>query len=226
VVLVHGGFWRAQYSKTLMNRLAASVAGEGWAAWNIEYRRLGPLGGGGGWPVTFADVAAAIEQLRQVPGIDLDRVFTCGHSAGGHLALWAAARHRLPSGAPGAGPKVAVRAAVSLAGVVDLDRAARLGLGRGVTERLLGGPPELFPERFAQASPAALLPFGVPQVLVHGLDDTTVPAELSADYQRRANAAGDDATYYPLPGVTHREVIDPRSPAWQVVLNHLRPLTQ
>jgi acetyl esterase/lipase len=102
VVLIHGGFWRAQYTKTLMNRLARAVARRGWAAWNIEYRRVGALGGGGGWPATFQDVADAIDHVaRRSPPSIAGRVVTCGHSAGGTLALWAAGRGRLPDGAPG-----------------------------------------------------------------------------------------------------------------------------
>ena len=120
VVLLHGGFWRGRYTKFLMRRLAAAATAQGWAAWNVEYRRVGPGGGGGGWPDTLSDVGAAIDRLAEVDGVDLDKVVTCGHSAGGQLALWAAARRA---------PAVGVRAAVSLAGVVDLEAAADLGLG-------------------------------------------------------------------------------------------------
>src|SRR5580698_8684810 len=83
VVLIHGGFWRAQFTKALMSRLARAAVDRGWAAWNIEYRRLGPLGGGGGWPATFEDVAAAVDAVATFSGIDRDKVVTCGHSAGG-----------------------------------------------------------------------------------------------------------------------------------------------
>ncbi len=104
-VLLHGGFWRIGFNRTLMNPLALDLLGRGWAVWNVEYRRLGiGWGGGGGWPATFADVGAGIDalaDLRDAP-LDLGRVFAIGHSAGGHLALWAAARPGLPAGAPGA----------------------------------------------------------------------------------------------------------------------------
>jgi acetyl esterase/lipase len=106
-----------------MNKLAKAVVPRGWAAWNIEYRRVGIGGGGGGWPETFVDVAAAINHLTLIDGIDTHRVVTCGHSAGGHLALWAAARHRLPVGVPGSDVTVTVQGAVSLAGVGDLREA-------------------------------------------------------------------------------------------------------
>jgi acetyl esterase/lipase len=224
VVLLHGGFWRSMYTKMLMRGLAAAVVERGWAAWNVEYRRLGPLGGGGGWPATFADVAAAVDHLAVVDGVDLARVATCGHSAGGQLALWAAARGRLPAEAPGASPRVAVKVAVSLAGVVDLHRAAALGLGGGAVELLLGGRPEDVADRYAVASPAARLPHGVPQVLVHGSTDTVVPPSMSEGYQRDAVRLGDDAVYVPLDGVGHREVIARDGRAWQETARHLERL--
>ena len=107
-VLLHGGFWRVGFNRTLMNPLALDLLGRGWAVWNLEYRRLGiGWGGGGGWPETFADVAAGIDalaDLRAAP-LDLARVFAIGHSAGGQLALWSGARPGLPAGAPGAAPR-------------------------------------------------------------------------------------------------------------------------
>jgi acetyl esterase/lipase len=215
VVLIHGGYWRAPHTKRLMRPLSKAISDEGWAVWNIEYRRTGRFGGGGGWPATFLDVAAAVDALARVPGIDLGRIVTCGHSAGGQLALWAAGRHRLPAGAPGAAPRLSVRAAVSLAGVVDLRRAAALGLGAGAVPTLLGGDPGSYPDRYAIASPAALLPLGVGQALIHGRDDETVPCSLSEDYCTAALAAGDtDVTFLAPPAVDHMAIIDPHSPAW------------
>ena len=221
VVLFHGGFWKGPYTKRLMNRLAADVSQRGWAAFNVEYRRVGPLGGGGGWPATFSDVAAAIEALGTVPGLDLGRVVTCGHSAGGHLALWGAGRHRLPTNSPGAAVEVRPLAAISLAGVVDLVEAAGAGLGGGAVAALLGGAPEVLVERYRAASPAAMVPLGLPQLLVHGLADTTVPASMSERYATRAAAAGDDASYVPLPGVGHMDMIDPAGAGWRTAAGHL-----
>ncbi len=222
VVLIHGGFWKAPYTKRLMNRLAASIVANGWVAYNVEYRRVGRLGGGGGWPATFEDVSAAIDRLADIDDIDPDQIVTCGHSAGGALALWAGARWKLPAGVPGHAPRIRVRAAVSLAGVVDLDRAATLGLGKGAVAALLGGDHDEHPDRYRYASPAALLPLDIPQVLVHGLDDTTVAASMSADYVRSASASGDDAVYVPLAGLRHVEMINPSSEAWKAVLHSLR----
>ena len=132
VVLLHGGFWRARWDRTLMTPLAIDLAARGIAAWNVEYRRVGQ--DGGGWPGTLNDAAAAIDHLTTVHEVDAHRVVSCGHSAGGHLALWLAARRRLTAGAPGAQPSVRPVAAVSLAGVCDLERAWRDRLGDGAVE--------------------------------------------------------------------------------------------
>jgi acetyl esterase/lipase len=215
VVLIHGGFWRPPFTKALMGRLARAVTARGWAAWNIEYRRVGPFGGGGGWPQTFADIAAAVDHVASFPGVDIGRVVTCGHSAGGTLALWAAGRHRLPVEAPGSSVKVAVSTAISLAGVVDLAAADASGVGGDAVATLLGGSRDQVPDRYALASPAALVPLGVPQILIHGLADTVVPPSMSESYGKRAREAGDDVRYLALPGVGHREVIDARGPAWE-----------
>jgi acetyl esterase/lipase len=224
VVVVHGGFWRAPYTKVLTRRLAHAVASRGWAAWNVEYARVGPLGGGGGWPTTLTDVAAAVDSLADHDGIDLDRVVACGHSAGGHLALWLAARPRLGADDPGAAPRVPVCGAVALAGMGDLTDAARRGLGGGAVDAFLGGTPAAVADRYRVASPVEHLPLGVPQVLVHGLADTVVPPEMSSEYVDTARAAGDDATYVALAGVGHRAVAAPRGPAWDAVAGHLTRL--
>jgi acetyl esterase/lipase len=205
VVLVHGGFWRNRWDRTTTTPLARKLAARGLLAWNVEYRRVGQ--DGGGWPGTFLDVAAAVDHLAGVPEADVERVVAVGHSAGGHLALWLAARPRLPAGAPGAGPRVRARGAVSLAGVCDLERGAEDGLGGGAVAELLGGAPGERPDRYAAASPAALLPLGVPQVLVHGGRDTIVPPGQSRDYARAATAAGDRVELIELPEADHFVVI-------------------
>jgi acetyl esterase/lipase len=221
VVLVHGGFWRGLYGKPLMNKLAEAVTKRGWAAWNVEYRRVGAFGGGGGWPETFADVATAIDHVAQLQGVDPDRVATLGHSAGGHLALWAAGRGRIEPGYPGAVIEVPLRGAIALAGVVDLAQGARSGLGAGAVTDLMGGTPDQYPDRYRNGSPAELLPLGVPQALLHGLIDAAVPASMSEDYQHRASAVGDDVTYVPLDGLDHRAMIDPATLAWPAAAEHL-----
>ncbi len=113
---------------------------------------------------------------------------------------------------------------MALAGVVDLELGVEMGLGGGAVKAFLGGPPEQWPERYRAASPAALLPLGIPQVLVHGLADTVVPPEMSARYQRAAVAAGDNALYVPVASAGHRDVIDPASAAWAIAAEHLEDL--
>jgi len=208
VLLLHGGYWRGIYSYRLMRPLARALVERGFAVWNVEYRRVGLGGGRGGWPQTFEDVASAADFLTGIAEVDASRLASCGHSAGGHLALWLAGRHRLPEGAPGARPDQLLSAAISLAGVSDLERLGDFGLGTESVDRLLGGTIGEFPERFAAASPAALLPLGLPQLLAHGLLDSTVPPAMSEAYARRAGALGDDATYLPLTGLNHRQLIE------------------
>jgi acetyl esterase/lipase len=208
VVLIHGGFWHQHFTKRLMHRLARAVAGQGWIAYNIEYRRVGPFGGGG-WPQTFEDVSDAIDALDRVEGVDRRRVATCGHSAGGQLALWAAsARSTGDSGRPS--PSVDVCAAVSLAGVVDLAVAARQHVGRGAVESLMGGDPDEVPDRYGLGCPTSLLPAGKPQLLLHGVPDRSVPPSLSEHYAERAASLGDPVRFVPLPGVGHLDMISGR----------------
>jgi acetyl esterase/lipase len=209
-VVLHGGFWRERYDRSLMDALCADLAGRGWAAWNLEYRRIG--GGRGGWPSTFDDVAAGIDFLGNLrtagAPIDVRRVVAIGHSAGGHLALWAATRER---------PVVPVTAAVGQAAVCDLARGSRLGLSGGAVDELMGGPPDRVPERYAAGSPIERLPLGVPTLLVHGVRDDTVPVELSRDLQAAAAAAGDRCELVVLKDDGHYEHIDPATTAWGTV---------
>jgi acetyl esterase/lipase len=218
VVVLHGGFWRSGYGAELGTPLAADLANSGITAWNVEYRRLG---NGGGWPATFSDVAAAVDALagpvneRAGGQVDLDRVVTLGHSAGGHLAAWLAGRPKLPPDAPGAAPRVKVSGVVSQAGVLDLVAADAAGLGGRSATALLGGSAEQWPDRYRLASPAALLPLGVPVVCVHGDADHNVPLSQSQGFTRAAVAAGDRAELVTLAGVDHFALIDPESDAWR-----------
>jgi acetyl esterase/lipase len=218
VVVVHGGFWRQSYGLELGRPPAVDLADAGYAVWNVEYRRVG---GGGGWPATFTDVAAAVDHLAG-PGqaaaggrLDLDRVVAVGHSAGGHLAAWLAARPGLPPGAPGASPRVRLRGAVSQAGVLDLVDAAERRVGSDAVADLLGGGPAEVPDRYALASPAARVPIGVPVVCVHGTEDRNVPVRQSERFVAVARAAGDPAELVVLVGVEHFAVIDTSTGAWR-----------
>ena len=200
-----------------MTPLAADLARHGFAAWNVEYRRVGQEGGG--WPGTLEDVAAAVDRLAEVEDVDAGRVATCGHSAGGHLALWLAGRHRVPEGMPGATPRVHPIAAVSQAGVCDLERAWRDGLGRGAVGELLG-PLDAGLERCAAASPAALAPLGVPQLLVHGDADDIVPISQSRDHA----SLDPDAELIEIAGADHFDVMDSEHAAWSTTVDRLRVL--
>jgi acetyl esterase/lipase len=211
VALLHGGFWRDAYGADLMTPLADDLVGRGWAAANVEYRRIGQLAPG--FPSLLADVAAGLDALAGRDG----PLVTVGHSAGGQLSLWAAGRAGLPHDAPGASPRARVTHAVAQAGVLDLVDAAHAGLGRGAVQLLLGGEPSAVPERYALASPHARLPLGVPQLLVHGDRDEHVPASLSEGYATAAAAAADPVELVVLPGVGHFEHLDPSSDAWRTV---------
>ena len=207
VVLIHGGCWRVRYDRHLMDDLAADLGARGWAAWNVEYRRVGPRAGGG-WPATFDDVAAAIDHLAALDApLDLRRVAAVGHSAGGHLALWAAGRKDA---------RVPLTAAVGQAAVSDLDSAAATGVCGGMVEQLLGGSPEGVPDRYREASPARRLPLAIPVLLVHGGRDDTVPAAMS---RRFAAEACCDLVELEADG--HFEHIEPGTRAWATVVGWL-----
>jgi acetyl esterase/lipase len=210
VVVLHGGFWRERWDRTTTTPVACDLALRGLVAWNVEYRRVGQ--DGGGWRGTLDDVAAAVDALAAVEEADLERVVALGHSAGAHLALWLAAR---------TDARVRVRAAIALAGVADLVAAARDGLGDGAVVEFLGGSPDDVPERYAAASPAALLPLRVPQLLVHGAADPVVPLRQSVDYAKAARSAGDVAEVVEVAGAGHFDVIDPGHTAWAVVAERL-----
>lgn len=224
VILIHGGFWRNGYDLTLMSGLAQDLARRGFAAWNIEFRRVGDAGGG--WPGTMLDVSQAADYLLELGAqypLDMDNIVSMGHSAGGQLAFWLAARHRIPPDSELAPPHTpfALAGAISQAGAVDLEMSWRMNLGRGAAAELLGGGSDEFPDRYAAASPAALLPLGISQVIVHGTADDHVPIAMSEVYMQAAQAAEDDVTMLALPGVDHFALIDPASEAWAITVTAL-----
>jgi len=218
VVFLHGGFWRHEYDRTHTGPLATALAAAGFTVAIPEYRRTGAPGGG--WPGTFDDVAAAVRSapalVANVTGEQMtgeqtkERVILAGHSAGGHLALWAAAglaRDGLP-----------LTGVVGLAPVADLREAYRLDLDGGAVVALLGGGPDDVPSRYAAADPVALVPLGVRQVLCHGGRDRLVPPELSRRYVDSARSAGDDVHLLESPQADHFDLIDPDSLIWPEVV--------
>jgi acetyl esterase/lipase len=220
MVTIHGGSWQSRYGKVVMRGLAGDLVRRGWAVWNIEYRRIG---GGGGWPATFIDVAAAIDHLRSLQApIDLDSVSFLGHSAGGHLALWAATRERLAAGVPGAEPAIHPRRVIGQAAVCDLAGAYALWHG-GAVRQLMGGPPAQLPERYAIGDPILLVPPAMPVLLVHGVIDETVSIELSRGYAQRAREAGGSVELIEIEGEPggHRAHVNPRGQAWTAVTRWL-----
>jgi acetyl esterase/lipase len=206
VVVIHGGFWKSAYDLSLGRPLAADLVAKGWTALNIEYRRIGPAasGGGGGVPQTLDDVRAAIATLDDQP-LDLTRVVTLGHSAGGHLAAWAG------------GAVDTVTHVISQAGVLDLVAADREGLGSGAVQAFLGHPAG--PDD-AAVDPQQQLPLDVPVWCVHGTDDTIVPISQSQGYVEAASGAGAQAEVVEVDG-DHFVVIDPTSEAWRETLSIL-----
>lgn len=218
-IVIHGGCWEAPYGLDHVRSLCASLAAAGVATWSLEYRRLGDAGGG--WPGTFEDVAHGADFVRRLARshrLDLDRVVAVGHSAGGHLALWLAARQRLPAGSPLRGEDpLLLRGVVSLAGIADLRDAAERPICGEAPIHLLGGRPEQVPERLLIASPVENLPFGVPQTLVFGALDRIVPPEHGRLHLEAATHAGDTAALRILDGCGHFELIHPASRAWPEV---------
>jgi len=204
-----------------MQGLAGDLVQSRIAVWNIEYRCVGDTGGG--WPGTLQDVARATDYLTMLAptyALDLTRVVTVGHSAGGQLALWLAARARLQKTGQlrTSNTPLLLAGAVILAGASNLKLVWQLNLGHGAATEFLGGGPDKVPERYSIASPAALLPLDIPQVLIHGNRDNIVPLIVSQAYAQKATRAGDRVTLIELPGVDHFALIDPTSAAWKITI--------
>lgn len=224
VLLIHGGCWLAQLpGLDLMAYAADDLRQRGYAVWNIEYRRLGEPGGG--YPGSFRDVADAVDTLSilaKTYPLDLKRVTAVGHSAGGHFALWAAARARLPktSLVYRANPLPIARV-VSLAGIGDLKAYRNRGAGAcgepRTIDALVGYAKRNPFDIYTDTSPVKLLPLGVPQTIVSGALDPIVPAAFGNAYAGKAIAAGDRVKQITIAGAGHFELIDPKSEAFKTV---------
>lgn len=218
VVLVHGGCWLAQYDIGHLRAMADTLTESGVATWALEFRRIG--NDGGGWPGTFLDVAHGLDALREVAedhDLDLDRVVVAGHSAGGHLALWLAARHRLPTDSPLYVPDpLPIRGVIGLAPAADLELTHRNQTCSGAAEQLVGGTPEEFPERYHHGSPAALLPLGLPQLIINGAHDEGWLI-VSRAYQEKARAVGEEVPIVVPAEAGHFELVMPTSVTFPTV---------
>jgi acetyl esterase/lipase len=228
VVIIHGGCWMSAYGLSHISPLAGAITGLGYATWSLEYRRIGNKGGG--WPGTFTDVADGIDYLRLLSEehpLDLDRVIIMGHSAGGHLALWSAARMNISAGSTlyRTDPLIP-KGVVSLAGIADLMTAATRKICGNAVVKLLGGGSADVPDRYVQGSPAKLLPLGVKQILVQGGMDTVVPADSVIIYLGKARDAGDDIELKLIETAGHYELVTPGSIAWPKVKEALSVLIE
>lgn len=236
VVVLHGGAWRAPYDRRHLTPFADFLARRGFAVANVEYRRGALLPGQGGegpvagrWPDTFDDVAAALDALpslaaAHLPGADAGRTVITGHSAGGHLALWAAARHLLPTDAPWRTDRPApVRGVVALAPIADFQVAEKLDVCSGASRQLLGGEAG-FAERLPYADPAHLLPTGIATTLVQGRTDVVVPMAVAEAYADAAARAGEVVGLTLLEDVGHFPLIDPAADACAVVAEEIAQL--
>ncbi len=201
VVSIHGGYWRHKYGLDLHVPIASHLVARGWTVANIEYRRAKP-DGDGVWDDMSSDVLAAIE----IVGDDAGPLVALGHSAGGQLALWAAAQ-----------PNMAIDAVVALAPVTDLFLADGLELSDHATKALMGSTAAERPDLYALASPLHLLPIEIPQLVVHGRNDDDVPFEMSTDYVEASEFAGDTIDFVDPKKVDHFHVIDPAHQVWRNV---------
>jgi acetyl esterase/lipase len=229
VLMLHGGCWQTGVAKAgIMHAAAADLVRHGVAVWNVEYRGVDVAGGG--YPGTFRDVAAATDLLGARGaslGLDTRRIVAFGHSAGGHLALWAAARGRIAGGVLRVARPAPIAGVVSVGGLPDLATArteAADACGADTVDQLVGPADAAHPYPFADTSPVDLLPTGVPATLVSGALDPIAPPHVADAYAAKARAKGDAVTLVTVPGAGHFELILPGSPAWSRELAAIRAL--
>ncbi|MGA7157398.1 MAG: alpha/beta hydrolase [Acidobacteriaceae bacterium] len=233
VVFYHGGWWKSEYDLGYASHLCLALKKSGIASWSVEYRRVGYTGGG--WPATFQDAASGFDYvatLAKTYPLDLTRVLTAGHSAGGHLAFWIAGRHHIdpPSEIFEPRPQVPLIGAISLAGAVDLRLTIDLSgyftfaHDRQEVFALMGGRPQELPERYKAGNPGDLLPFHIPQILIQGTEDDQIPPELPTRWTELARRLGDSSSATIIPSADHFDVVDPESSAWPTVQDAFRHL--
>lgn len=224
IILIHGGCWLSAYPGVeLMNPMAAELRNQGFAIWNLEYRRIGHEGGG--YPGTFLDVANGADYLREIAEeyrLDLSNIIVAGHSAGGHLATWLASRKNIAESSPlYSTDPISVIAAISLAGINDLERYARYGsspCGTNTIESLVNIK-DRGEDAYLDTSPIRLLPIHVPFVDVVAAFDAPVPPFFGYHFGEAMKNSGDDATLVLLPNAGHFEMISPWTDEWNTVLD-------
>ncbi|MFT7458407.1 MAG: acetyl esterase/lipase [Planctomycetota bacterium] len=220
IILIHGGCWLSEYDITYIGKFADALADNGIATWTVEYRRVGDEGGG--WPGTFQDIAKSADHLLSVAdeySLDTTRVIASGHSAGGHLALWLAARKQFDNNALFSSSKqIQLKGVLGLAPAPDLAYLHKEGVCGDVIDKLMGGSPEEFPERYALGSATELVPLGLPQILVVGRHDESWKP-VAHRYYQIAKAANDNVQLIEAAESGHFEMIDPDSSTWSMVLD-------
>jgi len=227
VMFIHGGCWLAKYDIQSTRPLALAFKKAGFAVWNLEYRRVGNVGGG--YPNTLLDVGAGADYLRVLSKehpLDLARLVVMGHSAGGHLALWMAARAKIPQGHDlYQRDPIPVRGVVGLAPASDLTYLHEGKQCDHIAQRLMEGSPSEVPERYKFTDTATMAPIGVPQTLILGIHDT-IWTPVGKSYIARARAAGDtQITPITAPDSGHFEMIDPDSSTFALVIDALKSMT-
>lgn len=210
LINIHGGFWRAKYNLEHAGHLCAAFTAQGFVTANVEYRRVGNQGGA--WPGTFEDIRSAYKflvQNTQKHNLDEKRVIVMGHSAGGQLALCLAAH------------EPTVKYVVSLAGVVDLEKAYQLHLSHDAVTEFLGGTPSQVPDHYREADPMQLPILQAHEWLVHGFADQEIPTDFSRHYvafKKNRAAAKENVHLLEIAGADHYDLIDPRSEPWKQIL--------
>jgi acetyl esterase/lipase len=228
VVMIHGGCWSAPWDRTLMNHVSDDLRKRGIAVWNIDYRVIEK--GGTGYPHVFDDTWAAIHALTiqgREHGLDPNRVVAAGHSAGGHLALWYAARRARwnPPANVRMIPPPEFRSVVSLGGLPDLELAEQppgSGCGTEVIGQLVGRGQPGRSDPFADTSVPRMGALGIPQVLINGLNDRIIPNSFPEDYARKMRAKGDDVRVRMIPNTGHIELIAPETRAWAAAVEEIQ----